>query len=72
MSEYFDQNGNSIVAGRRAEVVIKSGEKKRGNVTQVFGLVTIRSNVTDQNPDGILYSVEPEKVTMLQGVDTVL
>lgn len=66
MSEYFDQNGNLIVVGRRAEVEINSGQKRRGKVTLLHGdLVTIRSNVTDADPDGILFSVKPTKVTIL-------
>lgn len=62
----IDQEGNPINVGQKAEVQIYSGEWKTGSVVQTYkGLVTVRCDVTDTNPDGVLFSAESKNTVML-------
>ncbi len=61
-----DKNGTLIQEGYNAEVQIECGDRKTGVVIHVDKkMITIRSMMTDNNPDGVLFSAEPNKTVIL-------
>jgi len=62
----YDKNGTLIQKGQNVKVQIQCGEWKTGVVIQTDKrLITIRHGVIDDNPDGVLFSAEPNKTVML-------
>jgi len=61
-----DKNGTLIKEGENAEVQIECGDRKTGVVIQITdNLITVRHGVTDNDPDGVLFSAEPNKTVIL-------
>jgi len=64
--KYFDANGVEITVNAAAEITIACGAVKHGKVIQLNDeQVTLRCEVTGQNPDGILYGGEHNKVRII-------